>query len=89
VVQVLAPEEISPDFADEMELVDIEHQHNGSLVVDAGMIAAYRAQLARHEALLRGFCLMHGVPWVRVVSDMSFAGLLAELEIHGVVGVHA
>jgi uncharacterized protein (DUF58 family) len=89
VVQVLAPEEISPDFSDEMELVDIEHQHKGSLVVDAGMIAAYRARLARHEALLRGFCLTHGVPWVRVVSDMSFAGLLAELETNGVVGVHA
>ncbi len=89
VVQVVAREETWPDFSDEVELVDIEQQTGASLVVDHGMIAAYRTRLAQHEALLRTFCVTHGSPWVRVVSDMSFGELVAELEASGILGIHA
>ena len=85
VLQVVAREEIAPALASDSELVDIERPDGERLVVDAGMVAAYRARLAQHEASLREFCASHKSPLGRLVSDMPFSQIVSVLEGIGVI----
>lgn len=89
VLQVIAPEEIAPDFSDDTELLDVEQAGTGPVVVDGTAMSAYLAGLAQHEATLRTFCAAHGCTWTRLVSGMSFRELLAALETSGVLGSRA
>lgn len=88
VLQVVAPDELSPDVDDDTQLVDVEHDRS-SLIVDYGALAAYRTRLAEHEATLRTFCAAHGCSWGRLRSDMPFRELLAVLQASGLLGVRA
>ena len=85
VLQVVAREELSPELMSDTELVDVEQPDAERLAVDEGVIAAYRTQLALHEASLRDFCAAHKCPWGRLVSDMSFRQIIGALETSGVV----
>ena len=89
VVQVVAREEISPVIDGNTELVDIEHPQGGRVVIDAGVVNAYRKRLSDHEASLKNFSARHGLPWARIVSDMSFRQMLAVLEDSGLLGMRA
>ena len=86
VVQVVAREEVAPNLTDETELVDIERP-DASLAIDPAVVADYRRRLGDHEASLRGFCAAHGCPWVRLVSDMSFAQMIGALQSGGVLRI--
>ena len=85
VLQVVAREEISPELAPDCELFDIERPDGQRLVVDAGVLAAYRTRLAQHEASLREFCAAHKCPFGRLVSDMPFPRVIGLLEDIGVI----
>lgn len=89
VVQVVSREEISPVIDGNTELVDIEHPQGGRVVIDAGVVNAYRKRLSDHEASLKDFAARHGLPWARIVSDMSFRRMLAVLEDSGLLGMRA
>jgi uncharacterized protein (DUF58 family) len=85
VLQVVAREEISPVLTADTELVDVEQPNAERLVVDPGVVAAYRARLAHHDALLRDFCAANGCPRGRLLSDMAFPQIIAALEDIGVI----
>lgn len=86
VLQVVARKEIEPELASDSELVDIERPDGERLVVDAGVLSAYRTRLAQHEATLREFCAFHKCPLGRLVSDMSFPEIVRVLQGIGVIG---
>lgn len=86
VLQVVAPEEISPQLDDLTELVDVEPGAGPPVAVDAGAVAAYRQRMHDHEATLRHFCAAHGCLWVRLRSDMTFRQALSAMESGGLVG---
>jgi uncharacterized protein (DUF58 family) len=87
VLQVVAREELLPELDEDTELVDIEHGHASSVVVDRGVLAAYHTQLSRHEATLKTFCAAHGCLWARIRSDIPFRELLTVLQGIGLLGV--
>jgi uncharacterized protein (DUF58 family) len=87
VIQIVSRDELFPDIEADTELVDIEQAQAGRVVVDAAAVGAYGRRLAEHEASLAMFCAVHGLPWARVISDMSFRDLLAVLEDSGLVGM--
>jgi uncharacterized protein (DUF58 family) len=76
VVQVVAPEEIEPDVAGETELVDIEDPAAPPLVVEPDDVAGYQARFARFSAQIGEYCMVHGLPWMRLESSGSFGDLL-------------
>ena len=85
VLQVVAPEELNPALAPDVELLDIEQPDGERVVVDAGAIGAYRARLAAHETSLREFCAAHRCRFVRLVSNLSFHSAIRALEGAGVI----
>lgn len=89
VVQMVAPEEISPELDGQTELVDVEAQNDPPLAVDADVLAAYRRRMAEHEGRLREFSAAHGCAWIRLRSDMTFRQALSAMESSGIVGASA
>jgi uncharacterized protein (DUF58 family) len=87
-LQVVAREELEPEFATETDLIDVEHADGAAVTVSARGVAAYKERLAEHEATLRGFCAAHGSPWARLQSGDSFDQLLTALEAGGLLGIH-
>jgi uncharacterized protein (DUF58 family) len=87
VIQVLAREELAPEIDAHTELVDIEQPDGGTIVIDAAAVSGYRRRLGDQEAALKAFCASQGLPWARIVSDMSFSQVLAALEDSGLLGM--
>lgn len=84
IVQVVAREELSPAFADDTELVDVEHPGR-RLVISPAMIAGYTQRLARHVDSLRTFCRANRLPWLQIESATSFKSMVAQLEASGIL----
>jgi uncharacterized protein (DUF58 family) len=74
-VQVVAPEELAPDF-DEANLLDIEDPGASTVAADGRTIALYRQRVAEHAAGLRAFCHAHGLAGVQLPSSCTFTELL-------------
>lgn len=89
IVQVVADEELQPDFADEAELVDLEEPGGDPLVVDASAIAGYREHLAESSAALERFCRVQGLVHAQLVSSVSFPSLVSTCRQAGLLDVHA
>ncbi len=76
VIQVVAPQELSPDFDDDAEVVDVEHPAGRRLVVDRRAVQRYKERVARHSNELAEFCAAHDMASTRVSSSMTFEELL-------------
>jgi uncharacterized protein (DUF58 family) len=75
-IQVVAPDEIDPRVAGEIELTDIEDPAAEPIAVDPALVAAYQARMAALTASLGEFCATHGLPWLQVRSSGPFAAWL-------------
>lgn len=85
VVQVLAPEEASPPFDDETELIDLEDPAARPIVIDATAIDQYRRRLDAHAGALRDFCRAQRLPWLQLQSDMPFAAIVRAIQRAGLM----
>jgi uncharacterized protein (DUF58 family) len=75
-LHLVAREELEPEFAEEVELVDAE---DGSTLVERvtpALVAAYRQALEQHGAALDAYCSRQGWGYVRAVTDSSFEDLV-------------
>jgi uncharacterized protein (DUF58 family) len=75
-LHVIAREELEPDLAEEVELVDAE---DGSAIVERvtpALLAAYRQELEQHGAAIDAYCNRQGWGYVRAVTDSSFEDLV-------------
>jgi uncharacterized protein (DUF58 family) len=75
-LHLVAPEEVAPTFADEVELVDAE---DGSAVVERitpALAEAYRQAFARHGADIDAYCSRRGWGYVRALTDSSIEDLV-------------
>jgi uncharacterized protein (DUF58 family) len=85
-VQVTAPEEVEPELADEVVLVDAEQGRFVNTIVTPDLIAAYRKMFAQHCAQIEGFCRGHGWGYLRASTDAPFEDLvLRSLRAEGLV----
>jgi uncharacterized protein (DUF58 family) len=76
VVQVLSPQEISPDLAGDLKLLDIEDTDAAEITVSAALIKYYKRNLAAYVGELRDFCTHRGAVYVQANSADSVEAMV-------------
>ncbi len=75
-VHVTSPEEIEPDFADEVLLVDSELGQSVRTRVTPDLINAYRETFLRYCAEIEAFCRSHGWGYLRASTQIPLEELM-------------
>jgi hypothetical protein len=75
-VQVLAPEEIAPDFSGDLRLVDCENGAMQEVTFGRYRAKAYQRTVQGFIQNLRGFCRAHGIRFFSVSSAVRLPDLL-------------
>jgi len=76
VIQVLSPQEISPERAGDLKLLDIEDADTAEITVSAALIKYYKRNLAAWCDELRNFCTNRGAVYVQANSADSVESLV-------------
>jgi uncharacterized protein (DUF58 family) len=74
-IQVLAPEEISPDLAGDVRLVDSETGETREISVTRGLLRDYQQRLTDFQAEFQRFCLRYGINGFHLTAGESFEDL--------------
>jgi uncharacterized protein (DUF58 family) len=75
-VHVTSPEEVEPNLADEVLLVDSEMGHSARTRVTPTLIKSYREAFLRYCAEIEGFCRAHGWGYLRTSTQASLEELI-------------
>jgi len=78
VVHALSPQELEPQLAGEVELVDAESGAMLELGVSAQTLAAYRVRLQRWLDVTEQDCLVRGMRYIRVRTDRPLGTLVMD-----------
>lgn len=70
-IQVLAPEELSPELAGDLRLVDSETGETREITVSGALLASYRRRAAEYCAELKQFCVSRGAGYGRLLTSDS------------------
>jgi len=76
VIQVLSPQEISPELTGDLKLLAIEDADSAEITVSAALIKYYKRNLAAWCDELRNFCTNHGAIYVQANSADSVESLV-------------
>lgn len=76
VIQVLSPQEISPELTGDLKLLDIEDADAAEITVSAALIKYYKKNLAAYCNELQDFCTHRGAVYVRANSADSVESLV-------------
>ncbi|HEY3964243.1 MAG TPA: DUF58 domain-containing protein [Planctomycetaceae bacterium] len=76
VVQVLSPEEIDPEVAGDLKLVDVEDQDVAEITVSRALLKRYKDNLAAYRAQLYEFCTRRGVACLFTSTQVPFETLV-------------
>jgi uncharacterized protein (DUF58 family) len=76
VIQVLSPQEISPELAGDLKLLDIEDADTAEITVSSALIKYYKRNLAAYCRELSDFCVQRGAVYVRADSADSVESLV-------------
>jgi len=76
VVQVLSPEEIDPEVAGDLKLVDVEDQDVAEITVSRALLKRYKDNLAAYRAKLYEFCTRRGVTCLFTSTQVPFESLV-------------
>jgi uncharacterized protein (DUF58 family) len=76
VIQVLSPEEIEPDVAGDLKLVDIEDQDVAEITVSRALLKRYKDNLAAYRAKLHEFCTRRGIMCLFTSTEVPFETLV-------------
>jgi uncharacterized protein (DUF58 family) len=76
VIQVLSPQEISPELTGDLKLLDIEDADSAEITVSAALIKYYKRNLAAWCDELRNFCTNRGAVYVQANSADSVESLV-------------
>jgi uncharacterized protein (DUF58 family) len=86
-IQILAPEEIEPQFRGDWKLLDAETGAQTEVTLSPHVLRRYREALERHTAALTEFCRRDGIAFLQLRSDVDLAGtVLTDLQAVGVLG---
>jgi uncharacterized protein (DUF58 family) len=75
-IQVLAPEEISPELGGDLLLVDSETGETREITINERALASYKKTLAGFTESLESFCRASGIGYLMVASDTPLEDLL-------------
>jgi uncharacterized protein (DUF58 family) len=76
VIQVLSPQEIAPELAGDLKLLDVEDGDAAEITVSTALIKYYKRNLAAYCDELRNFCTGRGAVYVRANSADSVESLV-------------
>jgi uncharacterized protein (DUF58 family) len=76
VIQVLSPQEISPDLAGDLKLLDVEDADAAEITVSSALIKYYKRNLAAYCKELHDFCTHRGAVYVQANSADSVEALV-------------
>lgn len=79
VVHVASHEEIDPPLTGELRLVDSESHVGRDITVTPSLLAAYRAEFARHSDAIEGYCVRYQLGYVRTTTDVPFEELVLKV----------
>lgn len=68
-IQILAPDELHPDFLGDWQLVDLETDRGVDVTVAPRSVHRYLTNLAEHTAMLRSICVRLAIPFIAFSSD--------------------
>jgi hypothetical protein len=68
-IQVLARDEVTPDLAGDLRLVDSETQETREITVSGALLSAYRRRVGEYCDELRRFCVSRGAGYGRLLTD--------------------
>jgi uncharacterized protein (DUF58 family) len=72
VVHVLDEEEMQPDFAGDIALVDVEGSQQRRLFVDADLARRFREELAKYLDDIEAACASRGIDYLRTTTRVPF-----------------
>jgi hypothetical protein len=76
VVHLLAPDEMNPEFAGDLRLIDSETGEIRELSVDGDALRAYRRRLHDFLERLETFCRTKEIGYHRVITDTPVEGFV-------------
>lgn len=76
VVQILAAEEIDPELAGELRLIDVEDEDTSEITVSAPLLTRYRANVAAYREAIREFCGGRGASYLFASNQIGFERLV-------------
>ncbi len=78
-VQILSPEEVTPQFPDEALLVDSENGGSERLHLSPALVAAYEAEMKKHQEGIESYCARYGWGYVRTETRIPFEDLVISI----------
>jgi len=86
-IQVLAREEVEPDLAGDLRLIDAETETAQEVSISPAVLKRYRRTAEFYCDQLRRFALKRGLSYVRTLTDESFDALvLQSMRGQGILG---
>ncbi len=78
VLQILSPEEMNPELAGDLKLVDCEDDDEAEISVSNAVIKRYKATLAAYVDQARRFCSQRGMTYLLARSDQGAEVLVGQ-----------
>ncbi len=76
VIHILSQEEIEPELAGDLKLIDIEDEDAAEITVTGPLIRRYKQNLAAYRAALQEFCARRGIVYVFTSNQSPFEQLV-------------
>jgi uncharacterized protein (DUF58 family) len=75
-VQILADEEVTPPFAGDLKLTDVEDGDEAEVTISAPLLARYQQTLAAFRGGLNAFCTRRGMQYLFTSNQVPFEKLV-------------
>ena len=76
VIQILSQEEIEPEIAGDLRLVDVEDADVAEITVSGPLLRRYKQNLAAYRAAIHEFCSRRGVTYIFTSNQVPFDRLV-------------
>ena len=78
VIQILSPQEMQPELAGDLRLVDVEDDDVADVTISAPLLKKYKATLETYCAQLHRFCTRRGAMALLASSETAVETLVLE-----------
>jgi len=72
VLQILSPQEVDPELAGDLKLVDVEDEDVAEVTISRPLLDRYKANLQAYCKSLRDYCSQRGVNYLMATTDVPF-----------------
>ena len=75
-IQVLSQEEIEPEVAGDLKLIDVEDEDEAEVTVSGPLLKRYKQNLEAFRGALNDFCLRRGITYLFTSNQVPFDRLV-------------